>query len=139
MGIEEKQTESTRGLDTIASANAREEHEMEYLESASHSKEIPPSGRYLFDIAFAEWQGKSMGVKLTVEIVGDSVKVIYNGIGELSNTEIGEVIDQGLIMKHKSGDWIIGLRPEDRELDEVGGCTGGPAIIDFKHKKYWVC
>ncbi len=104
----------------------------------SSQNEIPANGTYQFDAAFAEWDGQSMGLKLTIVINGDSVKVIYEGHGSLS-AEIGEVIDEGIIMKHKSGEWIIGNQISDKELDDVGGCTEGPAIIDFKNKKYWLC
>jgi hypothetical protein len=104
----------------------------------SSQNEIPASGTYQFDAAFAEWDGKSMGLKLTVIINGDSVKVIYEGQGSLT-AEIGEVIDEGIIMKHKSGEWIIGNQISDKDLNDVGGCTEGPAIIDFKNKKYWLC
>lgn len=87
----------------------------------------------------AEWQGKSMGEKVTVIIEGNAVKVLYEGGGGLTSIKKGEIIDQGKIMKHKSGDWIIGSHADDKELEEVGGCTGGPSIIDFKNKKYWMC
>lgn len=100
--------------------------------------EIPPNGTYIFDAAFAEWQGKPMGVKVALEIKGDSVKVTYRGGGDLT-AEIGDILDEGLIIKHKSGDWIIGSELSDKNLDEIGGCTGGPAIIDFKNKKFWMC
>ena len=115
-----------------------DDHIIDYAEFDSDLNEIPPNGKYLFDIAFAEWQGKSMGVKVTVMIKDDTVKVIYEGHGALT-AEIGEVLDEGVIMKHKSGEWIIGAEPSDKELDEISGCTGGPAIIDFKNKKYWMC
>lgn len=109
-----------------------------FQEIENDSNVIPQNGTYLFDVAFAEWEGRSMGVKMTVVIDGDSAKVIYEGRGALT-AEIGELIDQGQIMKHKSGEWIIGTDPSDKDLDEVGGCTGGPAIIDFKNRKYWMC
>lgn len=109
-----------------------------YYELDSNENEIPPNGTYQFDVVFAEWQGKSMGVKMTIIIKGDSAKVVYEGHGALT-AEIGEIIDQGVIMKHKSGQWIIGTNPSDKEVEEIGGCTGGPAIIDFKYKKYWMC
>jgi hypothetical protein len=99
---------------------------------------IPLDGEYRYDIAFTEWDGKSMGEKVTVVIRGDSIKVIYEGDGTLT-AEKGEVLDEGTVMKHKSGDWIIARKKEDVNLDEIGGCTGGPAIIDFKNKKYWMC
>lgn len=110
---------------------------MEYPNSATG--EIPPNGRYRFEIAFDEWEGKSMGEKVTVVIDGHQVKVIYEGDGQLTLIKKGEIIDQGTIMKHKSGVWIIGNAISDIALDEVGGCSDGPSIIDFKNKKYWMC
>lgn len=107
--------------------------------SENSLNEIPPNGKYRYDIAFAEWQGKSMGEKLTVIIKGDSIRVVYEGDGNLSLAKKGQIINQGQIMKHKSGVWIIGTHESDKELDEIGGCTGGPAIIDFRNKKYWMC
>lgn len=101
--------------------------------------EIPSSGKYLYDIAFAEWQGKSMGEKASVIIDGNSIKVIYEGEGKQVSIKKGQVIDEGIILKHKSGVWIIGKKESDKELDEIGGCSGGPAIIDFKNKKYKMC
>ncbi|MDX1906585.1 MAG: hypothetical protein SF053_06075 [Bacteroidia bacterium] len=103
------------------------------------SNEIPPDGKYRFDIAFAEWGGKSMGEKVTVIIHGNSIQVVYEGDGNLSLTTKGEILDEGTIMRHKTGSWIIGHHPSDAQLDEVGGCTGGPAIINFKTKQYWMC
>jgi hypothetical protein len=103
------------------------------------SNDIPPNGKYRFDMAFAEWQGQSMGEKVTVLINDLSIKVIYEGDGQLTQSKKGEVFEEGKIMKHKSGVWIIGKQPSDAQLDEIGGCTGGPTIIDFENKKYWTC
>lgn len=103
------------------------------------SNEILANGKYRFDIAFAEWEGKSIGEKVTVVINGKSIKVIYEGDGQLTLAKKGEIIDEGEIMKHKTGVWIIGKHTSDKQLDEIGGCSDGPAIIDFKNKKYWMC
>jgi hypothetical protein len=100
---------------------------------------IPPDGTYRFDIAFAEWEGKSMGEKVTVVINGDSIRIIYEGDGSLTNAKKGDVFDQGKIMKHKTGVWIIGKSKSDAEADEIGGCSGGPTVLDFKGRKYWMC
>jgi hypothetical protein len=100
---------------------------------------IPPDGVYRFDVAFAEWEGKSMGEKVTVVIKGDSVKVVYEGDGNLANTKKGDVFSHGLIMKHKTGVWIIGKSKTDAQVDEIGGCSDGPTVIDFKGRKYWMC
>jgi hypothetical protein len=111
-------------------------------EVREESDEILPNGTYRFDVAFAEWGGKSMGEKVTVVINGNSIQIFYEGDGAITGFtkgEKGQLWEEGIIMKHKSGVWIIGQKPSDTQLDEVGGCTGGPAIIDFKNKKYWIC
>jgi hypothetical protein len=98
----------------------------------------PKNGTYTYQVAFAEWQGKSMGATVLVKIKGDSIYVIHNG-GSLSGQK-GEVIDSGIIMKHrKTGQWIIGHTPGDKDAPEVGGCSEGPSVIDFNRKKFWLC
>jgi hypothetical protein len=99
----------------------------------------PINGTYTYAIAFAEWQGKSLGSTCTVIIKGDSVKVIHDGKGTLSGNK-GDIIDQGVMMKHtRTGNWIIAHNPEDKDAEEVGGCSDGPSVIDFKRKKFWRC
>ena len=113
--------------------------EQENSIDSTTANDIPPNGKYRFDMAFAEWQGQSMGEKVTVIINDESIKVIYEGDGQLTQSKKSDVFEDGIIMKHKSGVWIIGKQPSDAQLDEIGGCTGGPAIIDFENKKYWTC
>ena len=79
-----------------------------------------------------------MGEHVTVLIKGNRVKVIYEGDGDLT-AEAGTVLDEGILLKHKSGQWIIATDESDATLDEVGGCTDGPSVIDFAEKKYWMC
>jgi hypothetical protein len=100
---------------------------------------IPPDGTYRFDVAFAEWEGKSMGEKVTVVIKGDSIKVVYEGDGSLTNAKKGDVFSEGILVKHKTGVWIIGKSKSDAQVHEIGGCTGGPTVVDFKTRKYWMC
>ncbi|NMM47695.1 hypothetical protein [Marinigracilibium pacificum] len=99
--------------------------------------QIPESGTYTYDVAFAEWDGKSLDCTVEVIISGDSITIINNG--SLSG-EKGEIIETGKIVKHKpTGQWIIATSPEDEYAEEVGGCSDGPSIIDFKNKKWWTC
>jgi hypothetical protein len=99
--------------------------------------QIPKSGTYTYDIAFAEWGGKSNGATCTVIIKGDSIKVIHNG-SNLTGKK-GKILDKGIIMKHKkTGKYIIARTPEDQDTDEANGCEG-PSIIDFVRKKFWTC
>ncbi len=98
----------------------------------------PADGKYRYDMAFAEYQGKSMGEKVTVIIKGDSIKIIYEGDGKLTVAK-GAILSEGIIVKHKSGVWIIARNIKDAALDEFGGCSGGPPVIDFTRKKYITC
>lgn len=99
----------------------------------------PKDGTYTYSIAFAEWGGKSLGSTCTVIIKGDSIKIIHNGKKNLTGKK-GEVIDEGIIMKHtKTGKSIIGHSKKDKDAKEIGGCSDGPAVIDFKHKRFWMC
>ncbi|MDN4165922.1 hypothetical protein QWY31_10435 [Cytophagales bacterium LB-30] len=99
--------------------------------------QIPKSGIYEYTVAFAEWEGKSLGASVTVVISGDSITIINNG--SLSGVK-GEIIEIGRIIKHKyTSKWIIATKPEDEFAEEVGGCSDGPRIIDFKNKKWWTC
>lgn len=132
------QVDTTLHKDTISQVDTIPKAALS-ADEHDESNEIPPNGKYRFDIAFAEWQGKSMGEKVTVVINDGSIKVIYEGDGKLTQIKKGDIIDEGKIMKHKTGVWIIGKNPSDAQLDEISGCTGGPAIIDFKEKKYWFC
>ncbi|MBK7764313.1 MAG: hypothetical protein IPI46_13370 [Bacteroidetes bacterium] len=111
----------------------------EFAKIDTQSNEILPNGKYRFDIAFAEWEGISMGEKVIIVIQNNSIKVIYEGDGHLTLVKKGDILDQGIIMKHKTGVWIIAKNQSDTQLDEIGGCSDGPTIIDFKNKKYWMC
>jgi len=99
----------------------------------------PKDGSYAYKVAFAEWKGESLGATCTVKIKGDSITVIHNGDKNLTGKK-GSIIAQGIIMKHtKSGKWIIGHSSKDKEAKDIGGCSDGPAIIDFTNKKFWTC
>ena len=107
--------------------------------STSAYAQIPKSGTYDYSISFAESpNSKSIKADCKVVIDGNKIKVIYQA-GKLSNLKKGDVIDEGIIIKHKSGSWIIGRKENDKELDEVGGCTDGPREIDFEKKIFWMC
>lgn len=117
-------------LSACASNSGRQKpEEVNQPDELAVVSEIPASGEYVYAVAFAEYQGASMGKTVKVIIDGESIRVIFDG----------NEVDNGLLMKHKSGAWIIGINETDKELDEVGGCTDGPSTIDFENKKYWMC
>jgi hypothetical protein len=95
-------------------------------QTSNKSAAIPAEGQYRFDIALAEWEGKSMGEKVSIVIKGD-------------RTEAGEVPTLGILKTYKSGKWIIPKSEADCQIEEISGCTGGPSVIDFKKMKFWMC
>jgi len=102
-------------------------------------KEIPPDGTYIYDIAYAEWQGRSLGEKVKVVIKGNAIKIIAIGRSSVGVND-GEIIDEGTLIKHNvTGDWLITNDPSDADLDAYGGCVGIAMVIDFVNKKYWTC
>jgi hypothetical protein len=99
----------------------------------------PKDGIYTYSIAFAEWGGRTLGSTCLVKIKGDSIYVIHNGNKSVSGKK-GDIFDSGIIMKHtKTGKWIIGHNKKDVNAKEIGGCSDGPTIIDFKRKIWWNC
>jgi hypothetical protein len=99
----------------------------------------PKDGTYTYSIAWAEWDGKSLGATCTVIIKGDSIRVIHNGNPNVTGKK-GSVYAEGRIMKHKkTGKWIIGRSEKDKNAKEIGGCSDGPPVIDFKNKRFWSC
>lgn len=138
----DKKTEELVKKETIEapeqSKDTEESQPSKHVDKAT--SEIPlPDGTYTFDMAFSEWQGQSMGEKVSVVINGNTVKIIYEGGGKMNVAKKGAILEEGLLIKHKSGRWIIGKKESDKDLDEVGGCSGGPNVLDFENKKYWVC
>ena len=94
----------------------------------------PKSGTYVYKLCFNEWNKCMTTCKVIIK--GDSIRVYAE-----KNLSVpkGEIIDQGIILKHKSGNWIIGHNLKDKNAKEIGGCSEGPLIIDFKMKQVWTC
>ena len=100
--------------------------------------EVPANGTYTYEVVFAEWEGRDE----IIVVVEDGHAALL--IPENSNTlwmgaKPGDVWVEGTLRKHKSGVWIISNDESDVNLDEIGGCTGGPIIIDFEKRTIEVC
>jgi hypothetical protein len=50
-------------------------------------------------------------------------------------TTAGDVVDKGIILKHRSGKWIVGKSKKDINAKDIA--VEGPSIPDFKKKQYW--
>lgn len=114
-----------------------QEEDCKPLPGKTHA--IPPDGTYCIDMAFEEYNGRSMGVKLKVFVKGYTAQVIYLGGGKLTHTKPGDVLEEGELIQHKSGVWLFNAKESDKALNEVGGCVEGPTVIDFLAKKFWWC
>jgi hypothetical protein len=103
--------------------------------------EILPNGTYRFEIAFAEWDGKTMEDEVIV-ILNDghiTLKISENSNILWMGAKPGDVIEEGTLRKHQSGQWIISNDEKDIYLEEIGGCTGGPTIIHFENQTIEMC
>ncbi len=100
--------------------------------------QVPKDGMYTYSIAFDEWGGKTLGATCIVLIKGSSIQIIHNGDANLSGKK-GDIMAQGIIMKHVSGQWIIGSSSADINAKNIGTCNEGPTVIDFKKKLWKTC
>ena len=103
--------------------------------------EVPANGTYTYEIAFAGLGGKSLGDEIIVVLEDGHISLI---ISENSNAiwmgaQPGDVIEEGTLRRHKSGFWMISNDESDVDLKEIGGCTGGPIIIDFEQRTIEMC
>jgi hypothetical protein len=105
---------------------------------ATPSKQAPlPDGDYTFTHRFAE-QPAMPSITMHVRIRGRRV-IVTNDDGPTDVFAKG-VVDEGLLLWHAaSQQWIIGDSEADKDAPEVGGCSGGPEVIDLAKKIYWTC
>jgi hypothetical protein len=96
--------------------------------------QIPKSGTYTYKFCEAEYNKCMRTCKVVIK--GGNITVYVPGG---LTTEKNAILEKGIIMKHKSGKWIIGKSKKDSNAPVIGGCSDGPTIIDFKRKRYWTC
>ncbi len=95
------------------------------FEGFSQEKETIPQGTFNYEMYFAEFGGRMGNWDCDIEIKGNRIKV-YRKTG--SNLTEGKEIFDGLVIKHKSGVWILADDESDKDAEEVGGCTAFPII-----------
>jgi hypothetical protein len=101
-----------------------------FLEIHLTKKQNLPQGTFVFELYFAEFGGRMANSKCEVTIDGNKITVEQT---ETTNLSGGKEIFRGLILKHKSGKWILANHEDDVNADEIGGCTDIP-IIEFDKK-----
>ena len=107
--------------------------------SSNKKPSIPLNdGEYSFEHKYAEAeQSKIKSINVIVKLKGNHITVINRDRYDVFSKGVLE--DGELIWHPKSRQWIIGHTPSDRELDDVGGCTDGPTVIDLINRIYWTC
>jgi hypothetical protein len=108
------------------------------LAGVSNADPVLPikSGDYIFEYRDAEF-ADSKGFEVEISIRGFHITVISP---KPHGTIPAGVIDDATLMWHaKSQQWIIGYSDADRDAPEVGGCSNGPDVIDFKTRIIWSC
>lgn len=95
----------------------------------------PGSGTYIYSYCDLEYK-MSLGL-CKVVIKKDSVTIYATKelASRITNTKEGDIIDRGIVLKHRTGKWIVGKSLKDANTNKIG--YDGPAIIDFKKKQYW--
>jgi hypothetical protein len=94
------------------------------------------SGQYRFQHHYAE-QPNLQSIPLVAKISGHHIVLINQVQSEVFPKGI---IAQGTLMWHaKSKQWIIGEDKSDRYINDIGGCSDGPEVVDLERKIYWTC
>jgi hypothetical protein len=93
-------------------------------------------GVYRFQQRFAE-QPSMQGTELKATIDGRHIELV--NVGNSGVFPLG-VIEDGVLLWHaRSRQWIIGSVPGDARAEDVGGCSGGPTVVDLVARIYWTC
>ena len=89
-----------------------------------------PQGKFKYEIYFAEFGGRMKNRACDIKIKGNKIIITQD---KTTNLTGGKTIFNGMVLKHKSGKWILADNYEAIKADEIGGCTAIP-IIDFEKK-----
>jgi len=103
----------------------------------SFAIEIPiADGKYIFNHKYAE-QPEVESITFEAVIKGRSIVLINKSESKVFPKGI---IEQGEIFWHSQTEqWIIISTEIDKTTPNVGGCSGGPTVIDFQNMIYWSC
>jgi hypothetical protein len=99
----------------------------------------PPiaSGDYKFAVKDAEFDGRMPSGEVTVKIRRRHIEVFSS---HRASVFPDGLVEEGELLWHaRSGQWIIGSSAADAAALDVGGCGGGPTVIDLQKGIYWMC
>lgn len=121
-----------KGVDTVDSSYKEQitSENLNLKPKLIYSDSIP-QGRMIYELYFAEFGGQMGNLPVEISITENNIIVYNNEENPLTG---GIIIIEGILIKHKSGKWIIGEKETDREAEDIGGCSDGPVPIDFGTK-----
>ncbi|MGJ8594226.1 MAG: hypothetical protein ACSHXF_16875 [Aquaticitalea sp.] len=93
------------------------------------STDTIPQGKMTYELYFAEFGGRMDNLPVEIQITGNKI-IVYNN--EKNPLTGGKILIEGILLKHKTGKWIIGETENDQNAEEIGGCSDGPTPIDFE-------
>ena len=93
------------------------------------------TGTYIFKYCDFEYNNCYSTCKVVIK--GDNIAVYATKkLAQIRTfTKEGDIIARGIILKHKSGQWIIGRTRKDINAKQIG--IEGPPVIDFKKRQFW--
>jgi hypothetical protein len=105
------------------------------LPARGHASTPLADGDHRFTHRFAEHPSVA-SIPLLVRVAGDQVQVI---VEVESDVFPRGVLDEGTLYLHSSNQWIVAGDEAQKNAEDVGGCSDGPAVIDLEKREYWTC
>jgi hypothetical protein len=103
------------------------------LSSLISFSQIPKPGAYIYSYCDIEYNMCSATCKVVIKGSHITVYATKELAKTITGTREGDVLSKGLIIKHKSGRWIIGKSEKDKYTEEDEIFT----TLDFQKKQYW--
>ena len=94
------------------------------------------SGQYTFQHRYAE-HPTMPSMRVTVTIRGTHITVTNPVAAD--PFPAGDIAEGQLMWHGASAQWIISEDDADRLVQDVGGCSDGPEVVDLEEKIYWTC
>ncbi|MEM6343940.1 MAG: hypothetical protein AAF927_08670 [Bacteroidota bacterium] len=91
-------------------------------------------GDYEFTYMQLEYATRALDFKCKVQVANGNIRVIQ----AKNHLTGGPLIMEGYLFLHKSGNLIIVEREEQREAEEVGGCSEA-VVINWENKEIESC
>lgn len=93
------------------------------------------TGTYIFNYCDLEYNSCISTCKVVIKNDSITIYATKKLAQTITFTKKGDIIARGIILKHKSGKWIIGKSLKDKNAKQIG--VEGPPILDFRKKQYW--